>query len=179
MTEREKITADEFFALPETNHLVELIDGEVMVAATPVTKHQRLIGRAYTLLGELAPDGEAFLSPLSVYLDELNIPEPDVMWVSPANTGVVHDSHLFGAPDLIVEVFSPSTEKRDRKDKFELYERFGVREYWMIDPEPELIEVWVRVEDRFSRLGIYAPGEAFNSPVLAHATVQVNRLFGR
>ncbi len=178
MTARAKVTAEQFFELPETNHIIELIDGEIIMSATPVTKHQRLVGRSYSLIEDLMPGGEAFLSPLSVYLDELNIPQPDVMWVAEANKGVVHESHLFGAPDLVVEVFSPSTEKYDRKDKFELYERFGVREYWMIAPAPELIEVWVLESGKFTRLGIYAPGETFNSPVLAGALVEVNRLFG-
>jgi Uma2 family endonuclease len=178
MTAREKVTAGQFFEFPETNHIIELIDGEVIMSATPVTKHQRLVGRSYRLIEDLMPGGEAFVSPLSVYLDELNIPEPDVMWVSDANKDVVHESHLFGAPDLIVEVFSPGTEKRDRKDKFELYERFGVREYWMIAPDPELLEVWVLENSKFKRLGIYASGETFHSPSLAGALVDLRRLFG-
>jgi Uma2 family endonuclease len=179
MTAREKVTAEQFFGLPETNHIVELVDGEIIMSATPVTHHQRIILRTARHLEDIMPDGEVFIAPLSVYLDDLNIPEPDVYWVSAANQSVVHEKHIFGVPDLIVEIFSPSTEKRDRKDKFELYERYGVREYWMIDPEPELLEVWVHENQRFTRLGIYTPGETFASPTLGSKTVEVSRLFSR
>lgn len=179
MTEREKVTAEQFFELPETNRVIELVNGKITTPATQVTQHQRIILRTARHIEDVMPDGEVFIAPLSVYLDDLNIPEPDVFWVSSANQGVVHEKHIFGAPDLIAEVFSPSTEKRDRKDKFELYERYGVREYWMLDIEPELLEVWVRQNDHFTRLGIYTPGEMFASPTLGGKTIEVSRLFSR
>jgi Uma2 family endonuclease len=180
MTERVKMTAADYFELPETNRIVELIDGEIIMTPTPVSSHQRIVNRTARLIELLMPNGEMLFAPLGVYLDDVNVLEPDILWVSEANRGIVGD-YIHSAPDLVVEVLSPSTSKRDRKDKFELYERFGVREYWIIDPATELVEVWVNQENKFSRQGIYSPDDehTFASPVLGSNNVNVKLLFDR
>lgn len=178
MTARAKVTAAEFFKLPETNRITELINGELIPPSSREPRHQLILGEALVLIRDLMPNGEVWVAPVAVYLDEYNVLEPEGMWIAENSQCSVGTEYVTGAPELVVEVFSPSTEKHDRKDKFELYERFGVREYWMIAPAPELIEVWALESGKFTRLGIYAPGETFNSPVLAGALVEVNRLFG-
>src|SRR5687768_16231992 len=127
--ERTRMTADEFFQLPETMQPTELIDGELIASPTPTPKHQLAVGAFFTLIHGLIPDGVVLFAPLSVYLDEENIPEPDVMWVAENSRCVITEKRLEGPPDLIVEVFSPGTAKRDKRDKFKLYEKHGVREY--------------------------------------------------
>ena len=165
---KSRITAAEFYELPEQTGfpIVELIDGEIILSATPIPLHQRISFRTASLIDDVKPDGEVVTAPLTVQLDDLNILEPDIMWIAENGNAIFGDKYVMGAPDLIVEIYSPSTMKRDRTRKFELYEKHGVREYWMIDPENEQVEVWVNGADGFSRLGLYGKIGTFTSPAL-------------
>ena len=79
-----------------------------------------------------------------------NAVQPDVLWNSPASRCVlVDDAYFRGAPDLVVEVLSPSTALRDKQTKFRLYEKYGVREYWIVEPTAQYVEVWALVEAKF------------------------------
>lgn len=177
MTRSTTMTAEEFFELPETNLPVELIDGEVITSPVPFPKHQRVIGDCYLVMRSLIPDGEVFLSLIDVHLDGSNVVQPDLVWVSAVGRCKIGEKRLEGAPDLVVEVFSAGTTRRDRREKYALYERFGVREYWMIDPHERYVEVVVLVEERFVRQGVYGPEESFVSSVLGVKTVALNTIF--
>lgn len=177
MTTQTRVTADEFFQLPESNQFIELIDGEIMMSPSPVPDHQDVIGNGFMLLKQAARErgGRVFVSPLDVHLDESNVPQPDIIYLAPDSRCVVAEKRLVGAPDLLVEVLSPGSIKRDRSEKFLLYERHGVREYWIIDPRDQLVEAWQLREGRFSLLGAFVVGETFESPLVG--TIEVTRLF--
>lgn len=179
---RTAIRAEEFLDYPESAQPLELLDGEVIMSPAPLLHHQRLVFQTARMIASLMPDGEVLIAPVDVQLDERNVVQADVLWVSSANPGcvAVEGRYLRGAPDLVVEVHSPSTEKRDRDEKFRLYDRSGVREYWMLDPDLSLIEVWGRTspEAEFRRIGVFGPGETFVSPVLGNQTVVVDALVG-
>jgi Uma2 family endonuclease len=177
MVIKERMTASEFFALPETNTPTELIDGELIVAPAPIPKHQGISGETYVVLRELIPNGSLFYAPIDVYLDEINIVQPDILWVAADGQCQITEKRLVGAPDLVVEIFSPGTSRRDRREKYALYERFGVREYWMIDPEEQFIEVYTLQDGRFLRQGVYTPDQTFESRVLGGKTVDVGKIF--
>ena len=174
---KSRMTAAEFYELPEQTGfpIVELIDGEIILSASPIADHQRITARLYSLLERLKPNGEVFFAPFDVHLDDYNVIEPDVMWIA-ENSQAVVDKWVYGAPDLLVEIFSPSTMKRDKIQKFNLYEKFGVREYWMVDLETEQVEVWVNGADGFSRLGLYGKTGTFTSPALGKP-VDLNPVF--
>lgn len=174
-----RMTAAEYFELPETTQITELLNGELLVSPTPVPKHQRSVFRTAQLLDDLIPHGEIFIAPMSVYLDTENIPEPDIIWVSDGGRCVVGEKYLEGPPDLIVEVFSPSTARRNKDDKYELYQRIGVLEYWMIDPDAEYIEVFRLEDGQFVRQGVYGPNATFLSQVLGNQAVDCSIIFSR
>jgi Uma2 family endonuclease len=162
-----RITARDFLALPTTNLPHELIHGEEIMSPSPTLSHQLLSSRLFKLLERLVPDGIVLYAPLDVYLDEENVVQPDVLWA--AAGGVckpVADKYLSGAPDLTVEILSPGTALRDKKDKFRLYEKFGVREYWIIDPDESLLEIWALRESRFVLVDVFGPTDACQSPLL-------------
>jgi Uma2 family endonuclease len=119
------------------------------------------------------------ISPMDVHLDDENVVQPDVFWVSGADSlcKLGEDGHWHGAPDLVVEVLSPSTALRDHGVKFALYERFGTREYWLIDPEGEFVEVFHREGEIFRRFGVFGREDVFALSVLLDVTVQVSALF--
>lgn len=170
------LSAAEYFELPETTQPTELIDGEVLMSPSPVPQHQTLVFRAGKLIDDLKPNGDVFIAPLDVYLDERSVPQPDVMWVAEGSRCAIGERRLEGPPDLIVEVFSPGTVRRDKTAKFRLYQRHGVREYWMIDPFEQYVEVYALIEGKFALVGVYEPEEAFTSPVLGQS-VDLKRIF--
>lgn len=162
-----RMTAAEFSQLSETNRLMELIDGELIVTPSPMSSHQRLVQRIFGLIQTHMPDGEAMLAPMDVHLDDENVLQPDVFWLAPDSRCVERSGYFYGAPELVVEVVSPATSTRDRRDKFDLYQRHGAREYWLADPAAQHIEVWQRQGEHFVRLGIFTEGGAFRSSALA------------
>jgi len=174
---RTRMTAAEYLALPETNQPTELIDGELIVSPTPIPKHQQISHHTLNILDDLIPNGEVFYAPMGVYFDDDNIPEPDLIWVAENSRCKIGEKLLEGPPDLIVEILSPSTARNDKVEKFQLYEKFGVPEYWIIDPTHKLIEVWVLDGGRYVLQGVYGVGDRFNSVALGGKTVEVKLIF--
>ena len=117
---KERMTAAEFLRLPEETAFVELIDGEITMSPSPITSHQEIVGRIYLMLASLIHSekigGRVLLSPLDVHLDDYNVVEPDVFWVSGEGSLCQpgKDGYWHGAPDLVVEVISPGSVGRDR-----------------------------------------------------------------
>lgn len=175
---RTRMTAAEFLALPESNRLEELLHGEYILNPPPSDAHQKIVGRTHILLNDLITGGELRIAPTGVYLDEENFVEPDVFWVSPHNPRcqLREGRYWHGAPDLVVEVLSPGTARHDRVIKFSLYEQHGVREYWIIDPDTQYVEVWRLEGELFALQGSYGPGRRFESAVLS-VQVDVSKVF--
>jgi Uma2 family endonuclease len=117
---------------------------------------------------------------MDVIFDDENTVQPDVFWISGANSlcKLGDDGYWYGAPDLVVEVLSPSTELRDRRDKFKLYQKFGVREYWLAHPVALYIEVFRLENGGFVPHGIFGQGESFISDVLGELVVSVDTAAG-
>jgi len=175
----ETISAEQFLQLPETTVPTELIEGEIIVSPTPNIPHQRLVFKLAKLVEVVIPDGEIIIAPMDVYLDDNNVVQPDIFWVSANGLAVPDGTKFFrGAPDLVIEILSPSTTRRDREAKFRLYERFGVREYWLVDPEAQLIEVYRLVNGKFERVGFYGKGETLTTPTLNDAPILMDAVFG-
>ena len=175
---RTRTTLDEFKALPESLDHIELIAGALVMSPTPKYKHQNIVGNGLVVLKQL-PEGKAVVAPMDVYLDDENVVQPDVFWVSGADSPckLGGDGYWHGAPDLVLEVLSPSTAKRDHGEKFDLYQRHGTREYWLIDPEAEFVEVFRRDGDAFVRYGVFGREASFALGVLPNIQIQVSTLF--
>ncbi len=123
----------------------EIIEGELLEMPAPSTTHQRLVGRLFRLMSEFVEEkglGEVFVSPVDVILSETNVVQPDVVFVSKERSEIVKEKGVFGAPDLVVEVISPSTLKRDTEDKKRIYAEHGVKELWLVFPGERAVEVF-------------------------------------
>jgi Uma2 family endonuclease len=165
-TETRKMTASEFLHLPASNLFHELINGKEIGPQSRTGNHQRALLRTATLISEIVPNGEVLIAPLDVSLDESNVVQPDILWVAEGSKCTwFEDMYLQGAPDLAVEIFSPGSLRRDRKDKFRLYEKFGVREYWMIDADEKLLEIWQLQDGRFVLVGRVRAGRSVSVAV--------------
>lgn len=175
---RARLTLEDYFAMPETMLPMELIDGEIEMAAAPAVNHQRFVYRLAKLIDELKPDGEVIPSPVDVVVSISSVLQPDVLWISSGNERCSEQSgRLYGAPDLVVEISSPSTARKDRTVKFNLYEAAGVREYWIVEPQVELVEVWSLVDKQYVQHAICRAPQTFVSPALNGATVALSDIF--
>jgi len=177
---RTRLTAAEFARLPETTTPTELICGAVVVTPAPKYIHQKIVFALAKRIEQLALGGDVCIAPIDVHLDESNVVQPDVLWVGGAESRarLGEDGYWHGAPDLVVEVLSPASARLDRREKFHLYEKHGVYEYWLVDPEAEYVEVWVLEEGRFERRGIFGPEDSFQSPVLGRKKINLKDVFG-
>jgi Uma2 family endonuclease len=119
----------------------ELLYGRFLVMAAPSALHQFVLGEIFLLLRDIARrrGGWAFVSPIDVALADHSVVQPDVIYVSPGRTSMVRD-RVEGAPDLVVEVLSPGTTRRDLGEKLRLYAEVGVAEYWIVDPRERRFE---------------------------------------
>ena len=144
-----RLSYDDFVGFPDDGRRHELIDGEHVVTPAPVSRHQRVLGRLFlALANHVARNsvGEVFVAPFDVILSEHDVVEPDILFVSNERREIVRD-WVHGAPDLVVEILSPSSRRADEITKRHLYERFGVREYWIVDGEVEIVKVFRRAPD--------------------------------
>lgn len=173
-----RMKAPEFLELPESNQLTELIDGEIIVSPAPLDVHQKTSLLTTSLILGIMPNGTLRYAPTDVNFDDIHVFQPDIFWVSETNDHcvLVDGKYWRGAPDLVVEILSAGTQHRDRGVKFDIYEKYGVREYWMIDPLEKFVEVYQWSDGRFARLGLFQVGDKFTSNAL-NIVIEVARLF--
>lgn len=173
--------ADYEAAYPESNLPMELIDGEIVMSPAPLRNHQRISVDLTILLGIFVKSnqlGYLEVAPNDVHLDTYNVVQPDLFFVArESQSCVLVDERWRGAPDLCIEILSPSTAKHDRATKRDLYGRFGVREYWIIDPAHQTIEVLALAEGGYQLAGVYGLGDSLSSAVLAGLALDVGALF--
>ncbi|HAC17739.1 MAG TPA: hypothetical protein DCF78_04080, partial [Dehalococcoidia bacterium] len=115
--------------------------------------------------------------PMDVVLSDHDVFQPDISFISNNRLHIIGDRNIQGAPDLVIEILSPSTETRDRDIKLEQYLRFGVREYWLIDPKERTLEVLKAGDTEFETVRVYSEGTTATSPILEGIQVEVDRLF--
>jgi Uma2 family endonuclease len=175
---RPRKTVEDFMRLPEGS-LAELIDGEIFMTPGPRVLHQRVI---LNLTLELAPYvrdrrwGEILTSPVDVHLPSGDIVEPDVVYIRRENESIIQD-WIRGAPDLLIEVLSPSHPERDLIVKRSLYARNGVLEYWIVDPADHSVQIWRLVEGRYEPSGYRRESQAIVTNLIPGLELAVTKLF--
>ena len=172
----------DYMNLPESEERrYELIEGEMYMVPSPTTGHQRTAVELETVLVGFVRSrglGEVLHAPLDVVLSDEDVLQPDIMFVSKHRSSIVTSSNIQGAPDLVVEILSPGTAKRDRTIKRARYGRFGVREYWIVDPESKSLEVTRAGESGLETVRVYPEGTVATSPLLEGLRIEVSTIFG-
>lgn len=172
-------TVEQWLTLPEEMRC-ELVEGQVVVSPSPSLDHQRAVGNVYRALHDHAQHhgAEAFVAPLGVALSATTALEPDVLYV--AEPSIYGPRIIEGAPDIVVEVSSPSGRRYDRVIKRELYERFGVGEFWFVDLDERRIEVHSRAADgRYAPPVTARPGDTVRSEAVTDLQVPVDAVLPR
>ena len=178
-----KLTYDDFVLFPDDGKRHELIDGEHYVTPSPNLKHQTVSGNIYILIAvwlEDHPIGRIYYAPFDVVFSRFDVVEPDLLYVSNARMAeVLTPANVQGAPELVIEIGSPSTRKRDETIKRHLYERSAVSEYWIVDPELDVVRVYRRDGDGFGRAIELSreAGDLLTTPLLAGLDLPLARIF--
>jgi Uma2 family endonuclease len=139
-----KLTYDDFLCFPDDGRRHELIDGEHYVTPSPFERHQRVSVDLTLALGNhlrISRVGSLYVAPFDVVLSNHDVVEPDLLVILADQQDILTEKHVRGAPAILIEILSPGTRRRDETLKRDLYERAGVREYWMVDPDARTITV--------------------------------------
>jgi Uma2 family endonuclease len=178
-----KLTYDDYVLFPDDGLRHEIIDGEHYVTASPNRKHQAVSGNLYWLIRswlETRPVGRIFYAPFDVLMSEFDIVVPDLLYISHERAAdILIPKHVRGAPDLVIEVGSPSTRRRDETIKRRLYERTGVSEYWFVDPETDVVRVYRRQRERFTRATELSRdnSDVLTTPMMPGLELPLDRIF--
>ncbi len=144
-------TYEEYYELDDDRRY-EIIGGNLLMAPAPDTWHQDWSRKLFRLIDRFVAQnnrGEVFYAPIDIVLDEQNTVQPDIVFIATPNLQIIQRRAIFGVPDLLVELVSPSSVRRDRYDKKALYARFGVKEYWIGDPANKALEILTLREGRY------------------------------
>ena len=177
-----KLTYDDYLLFPDDGQRHELIDGEHYVTPTPTLRHQIILGNVLYFIRLYLEEnavGRVFPSPLDVILSKHDVVEPDVMYVSNERGKEILGKWVMGAPDLAIEITSPSTRRRDATIKRRLYEQWNVLEYWIVDTKADIVKIYRRGERQFDdpvELSREA-GDVLTTPLLPGLELPLSAIF--
>jgi Uma2 family endonuclease len=149
-----QLTYEDYLLFPDDGKRHEIIDGDHSVTPAPKTKHQKVSFNLTVAMGSFVKQrglGLVLAAPSDVILSDENVVQPDLLFVSTARDSIVTEDNIRGAPDLVVEIISELTRKKDEVTKRKLYERFGVQEYWVVDPALETVKIFKRTQRGYGR----------------------------
>ncbi len=164
---------------PESNQPCELWDGELLMSPTPSFYHQEIVLRFYRRLFDWVEPrglGKAVASPIDMVLSPHRVVQPDVAFIAKDRLHII-ERVIMGPADLVAEVVSLGGRNRDRIEKRDLYEQYGVREYWIIDPESNTVDVLALESGRYTLDSRAAAGESVSSRILPGLKMNTNELW--
>jgi Uma2 family endonuclease len=165
--------------LPDDGKRYELLEGELVVSPAPTRKHQKVAWRVVTFLdrAEAAGFGAGYAAPFEVYFDEYDAAQPDVLFVRTERLDIIKEDRIEGAPDLVIEILSPSTRRRDLRVKLQLYARFGVLYYWIMDTEAATVQPYILTPQGYATQPLLHADHILSCPLFPGITIQVGDLF--
>lgn len=176
-----RLTYDDYCHIP-FGERYELVEGELRrMTPSPTVFHQKVSGKIEKALREWVDVhglGEVYYSPIDVVLSEHNVVQPDILYISRERLGIIKKACIQGAPDLVVEILSPSTLEWDRVTKRRIYGRYGIREYWIADPDGRSIEVAAHNGKELATIQVYPLGTTLVSSLLHGFELKIDKVFG-
>ncbi|MFO1430330.1 MAG: Uma2 family endonuclease [Candidatus Competibacteraceae bacterium] len=175
---------EDYQSLPESmSARYELLDGDLLMVPAPTVAHQRILRNLGFILQQFVREydlGEILYSPIDVVFgagDDREIAQPDILFVDKTRSHIITPKEIQGAPTLIVEILSERTKTRDRTYKKVLYGRYGVREYWIIDPDDRTVEVYVPGATGFELSRKYSRDEILTSDIFPGLQITLEEVF--
>ncbi|MGH9417688.1 MAG: Uma2 family endonuclease [Terriglobales bacterium] len=176
-----KLTYEDYCLYPDDGNRHEILDGEHYMSPSPRTRHQRALMQLIHFVGEHVRRsglGEVYCAPLDVLLSPYDVVQPDLIFISAARVSeVITEKNVQGAPDLLIEIISPTTQSIDEDLKRQRYEKLGVAEYWLVYPDQARVRVYRRADAGFGPGTDFAVGAMLASPLLPGLEIAVGDLF--
>lgn len=179
VVDKKKYTYEDYLNISDDKRY-ELIEGELLMAPSPFTRHQRISRKIGALLDEYVTEnglGEIFYAPCDVYFDDGNVVQPDILYITKERSNIITEKNIQGAPDIAIEIVSESSAYRDMVQKKALYLKFGVSEYWIVIPESEIIEIHILKGNVLQLYKTYEKGDSLESPCLKGLKIQLREIF--
>ena len=176
--EQLKLNYEDYLNFPSDGKRHEIIDGEHHMTPAPQTRHQMVSRNIERILANYTEEndwGQMFYAPVDVILSDTTIVQPDLLFIRKDQEHIIKKNFIEGAPDLIIEIISPGTERVDRLTKMKHYALFGVGEYWIIDYEARILEQYVLKGQTFERSGVFT--ESFSPALFPDLTIDLSRIF--
>jgi Uma2 family endonuclease len=174
------LDADDLRSFPDDRNRYEIIGGQLIVSPSPSTRHQHvLIKLASALDVYLSTEGagQAFIAPLNVRLSCYDVVQPDLLVVLDDRKEIIQEQGIVGAPNLVVEILSPSSNVTDFLRKSRLYEQYGVKEFWIVNPDSKIVSAQALDGDRYHLVGEYSRNDKLYSAVLEGFEPDVSVIF--
>ena len=178
-TTRVRFTYEDYLNTPEDKRY-ELLDGELIMVSSPNIPHQRTeMELAFRVIGFVKRHdlGVVLFAPTDVILSDTDVVQPDLLFVSHERAHIIAHNAIHGAPDLVVEILSPSTAQRDLTVKRRLYAKHGVKEYWQVNIDERRVTVLSLGDNDYEVTAIYGSGETLTSPILPGFTLAIDEIF--
>ena len=172
-------TVDDYLQLGEMNTPCQLINGELIMSPSPTPLHQRVSRKLFNVLERYGQrNGEVFFAPIDLYIDNKNVFQPDLVYISEENKNIITHRAIEGTPDLVVEIISPSNTFTDRYTKKKAYQKIGVKEYWIVDPASRTLEIYLHNQANPDVPYLYVVGEGpVTSTVIASLEFDLRVIF--
>lgn len=178
--EKKKFTYQDYQNLSEDIRY-ELIEGELIMTPSPTPHHQRISRKLEFLIEKFVNEnnlGEIFHAPCDVYLDEHNVVQPDIFFISKDRAHIIGEKKIEGAPDLIIEIVSENSVYKDTVQKKKIYANYGVKEYWIVVPEEKMVEVYyLREIGQYQLIQIYYESDTVEGKVLSGLKIDLKSIF--
>ncbi len=178
--EKRKYSYEDYMKIPDDGKRYEILNGELIMSPSPTTLHQRVVGKLFTELKIFVEKnnlGEVFISPYDVILNDNDIVQPDIIFMSNENVNIITDENIKGSPDLLVEILSPSTGYYDLVEKKDIYEKSGIKEYWIVDPQKKWIEVYSLKQHKYYLFNRIEKKGKIKSMVLNSLDLDIHKIF--
>ena len=180
LTQSKVFTYQDYLDLPEDGNRYEVINGDLIMVPGPNTDHQNVSGNLEFELRMFVKKhqiGKVYDAPYDVVLSENNVFQPDIMFVSNENSKIIKEKNITGAPDLIMEISSPATGYYDLTEKKEIYAEFGVKEYWIVDPKKQWVEIYTNETKKFKSEQRLETSGILKSRVLDVFEISLQKMF--
>src|SRR3989304_4121447 len=179
LKEKTRLTYKDYSALPDEKRY-ELIEGDLYMVPAPDFYHQIVSGNIEFFLRDFVKKrklGIVVYAPVDVLLSPEDVLQPDILFISNERRHFITEKNVSGAPDLVIEILSPSTQERDKIVKRDLYVTHGVKEYWIVDPLTKSVEVMSLSSDGFKLYGIFLKEDTLTSPLINGLSIPLQEVF--
>jgi len=174
------LTYDDYAVLPNDRNRYEILEGDLIVTPSPTTNHQRVSRNlGFILFSHIKKNssGELLYAPMDVILDESTVVQPDIIFILKEHLHILSKRGVDGAPDLLIEIMSPSTVKYDRLSKKQLYARYGVRWFWIVDPDEKKVEEYEREGESYTLVAGRSEKDSFTPGIFPELTMDLSEVW--